>query len=89
MLGLGGYAVHLHDFFISQLRKLDEICSKCWRFELIYSFMLPHSQLGTAFQILAIPAAFASVSFLNYNVFQAIFYFLTLLLFYSHGLTST
>lgn len=90
MLGLEGSRVHLHDIFISQMRKLDELQKiKCSRLELFHYSMLPHLLLEIVFQIFAVPALFAYIDFLNYNFFQATFYFLTLLHFYSHGLTST
>lgn len=67
MLELEGSRIHLCDFFISQMRKLKEV----QRGEVLFHyFMLPHFWLGIAFQILAVPAIFAYIGFLNYNFFR-------------------
>lgn len=62
MLGLEGSRVHLHDIFISQMRKLDELQKiKCSRFELFHYSMLPHLLLEILFQIFAVIAVFAYI----------------------------
>lgn len=71
MLGLEGSRVHLHDIFISQMRKLDELQKiKCSRFELCHYPVLPHLLLERVFQIFAVLAVLAYIGFLNYNFFS-------------------